>query len=295
MISLQSPSLQPEGLFYRWKEGRINKIPEQMKNTLIYLIISLFVLPGCSRLKDPEPEEEGRILILMYHRIVTGDATNLYERSITDFEADLRFIRENGIKVISFSDLENVTDSHKMPDGHSVIITFDDGDYSWYTLARSLLLKYNMNATFFLWVYMINHDSFLTWKEVEQMSYYTLEGGERPFSFGSHTFSHPYLHGQKENFENETEYNLFLDYELGVSKSLIESHIPEKVTGLALPFGDGYGDPEIIEAAERNGYNFIRTSKYGAIGDPDIDLFALPSLPVLSDTPSDRIGFYLGI
>ena len=125
------------------------------------------------------------------------------------------------------------------------------------------------------------------------MSHYTLPGGNRPFTFGSHSYSHPYLYGRKAGFANDSEYNLFLDYELGESKKLIEIHTSQAVTILALPFGDGAGDPDIIAAADRNGYKFIRTSIYGAIKNPLIDLYSIPSLPILSDTNSDEIGYYL--
>lgn len=267
-----------------------------MKKVLIYLTLIILAINGCSRQDDPVPEGEGRILVLMYHRIVENEATNTYERSEADFESDLRYLKENNIKVLSFNDIEKAAISGRMPAGHSAIITFDDGDHSWYSLARPLLMKYNMKATFFLWTYMIGENSFLSWNEVEYMSHYTLDGGERPFTFGSHTYSHPLLYGRKSSFESESDYNLFLDYELRVSKNLIETHTYGEVTALALPYGDGAGDTDIISAAQRNGYKFIRTSLWGAINrSEDIDLFVIPSLPMLDDTTQDQIGYYLNL
>jgi len=259
------------------------------------LVIIALSIPGCKKNEDPGPQYEGKILILMYHRISEGEAASLYERSADDFESDLKFLKENNVRVISFNELEVYISSGKMPVDNCVIITFDDGDYSWFSLARPLLLKYNMKATFFLWVNMIGRDSFLTWQEIENMANYVLEGGIKPFTFGSHTYSHPFLLDRKNSFSTEAEYNLFLDYELGISRDIIRSHVPAEVNALALPFGDGYGDPVIIAAASRNGYRFIRTSRYGAITDTGTDLFALPSLPILDNTPSDLIGTYLGM
>jgi hypothetical protein len=142
---------------------------------------------------------------------------------------------------------------------------------------------------------MIGHDSFLTWDEVEDMSNYTLDGGERPFIFGSHTYSHTYLHESKNEFSDDAEYNAYLDFEMGRSKQIIETHTPGSVTILSLPYGDGAGDPEIVAAAQRNGYKFIRTSIWGAINNPDQDLFKIPSLPILDTTESELIGTYLGL
>ena len=263
--------------------------------SLFCTAICFLLITGCSRQNDPEPVEKGKIIVLMYHRIVKVDATNLYERSIENLEADLKYLKENKIKVLNFNDLETISVKGEMPEGHSAVITFDDGDNSWYTLVLPMLLKYKMKATFFLWTYMIGHDSFLTWEEVEDMSNYTLDGGERPFTFGSHTYSHQYLYKNKNAFANSTEYNAFLDYELGKSKEIIEKHSPGSVTVLSLPYGDGAGDPEIISAAVRSGYKFIRTSIWGAIENQNQNLFIIPSLPMLDSTEPEQIGYYLGL
>jgi peptidoglycan/xylan/chitin deacetylase (PgdA/CDA1 family) len=265
------------------------------KLIILYIIIITILLTGCSGKDEPEPAGNGKIIVLMYHRIVKGEASNLYERSIDNLEADLKYLKNNNIKILSFSDLETISTAGSMPEDNSAIITFDDGDSSWYTLVKPLLLKYNVKATFFLWTYMIDHDSFLTWDEVDDMSHYTLNGGEHPFTFGSHTYSHQYLLQSKDGFASDNEYNAFLDYELGQSKEIIEKHTPGSVSILSLPYGDGAGDPEIITAAQRNGYKFIRTSIWGAINNSDQDLFEIPSLPILDTTKSELIGTYLGL
>lgn len=265
------------------------------KITVLFLSLCFLSVYSCSRQNDPLPEEKGKIIVLMYHRIVEGEASNLYERSVDDLEADLKYLKDNNVRIISFNDLEAVTTLSEMPDGNSAILTFDDGDHSWYTHVRPLLLKYRMKATFFLWTYIIGHDSFLTWDEVAEMGNYTLNGEERPFTFGSHSYSHQYLYRNKAGFANSTEYNAFLDYELGKSKEIIEKYIPGSVTALALPFGDGAGESEIITAAQRNGYKCIRTSKWGAIENSGLNLFYIPSLPMLDTTEPELIGSYLGL
>lgn len=266
-----------------------------MKQSLTILAIFFALLTSCNHHDEPDSYKEGRILVLMYHRIVNGEPVNSYERSLEDFQADIRYITDNNINVISFSEMEEKLASGKMPDGESVILTFDDGDHSWYSLVRPLLLKYRLKATFFLWTSMIEHDSFITREEIEDMSHYTAGNGLHPFIFGSHTCSHAFLLQNKGTFSDDKGYNSFLDYELGVSKELIEEHTPGNVSALSLPYGDGAGDAEIIAAASRNGYKFIRTSVWAAITSPETSLFQIPGFPMLDTTKSEVIGKYLGL
>lgn len=126
------------------------------------------------------------------------------------------------------------------------------------------------------------------------MSHYMDEDGIRPFTFGSHTMSHQYLLGIKAATPDPAEYNRYLDEELGSSALIIEKYTSSDVSVLALPFGDGAGDEDIIAAAVRNGYSFIRTSERGAVSSTDADPFRIPSLPMLNDTDPVSILTWLG-
>ena len=259
------------------------------------MLLAAILASGCSKLPDPDPVENPRVVILMYHRISTGEAGNLYERSAEEFEKDLVYLRQNRIRVIDFNDLEAIVTGEEELTTHAAVITFDDGDHSWFTEAMPLLRRYRMKATFFLWASKIGADSFLDWDEVEMMSSYSWDGGIRPFSFGSHTMSHHYLMSMKSALGGGDAFQAYLDEELGGSKILIDRHIHGTVESLALPYGDGAGDADITTAAMRHGYRFIRTSERNVTGTPSSDLFRLPSLPLLNDTGQELIGTYLGI
>lgn len=265
-----------------------------MRKIFFTLFTVFLLLSGCSKIKEPPYPENPGIVVLMYHKLSAGEADNLYERSRANFENDLKYLVNNNISCIDFSDLEKIKQSGKMPAGHSVIITFDDGDNSWYDIAVPLLKKYGMKATFFLWVEKMDSNSFLTWQQVQYISNITYPGGVKPFVFGSHSYSHQFLLGVRSNFATPSEYNLFLNWELLRSKEVIEEHSAGEVKILALPYGDGAGDSGIITAAEQNGYDFIRTSRNDAIDNiQELDLFNIPSLPMLDNTEADEIGYYL--
>jgi len=272
-----------------------NYIFTYMHRTVTPVIIAALLMAACTKLPDPDPVDDAKVVILMYHRITEGEAGNLYERSAADFEKDLLFLRGNKIRVISFSELESVVSGETELTTHAAVITFDDGDHSWYTIAVPMLSKYRMKATFFLWASKIGMDSFLTWDEVELMSSYMREDGIRPFTFGSHTLSHQYLMNMTSALGGGEAFAAYLDEELGGSKILIDRHIYGTVNALALPYGDGAGDPDIIASATRHGYSFIRTSERGVTGSVSANLFRLPSLPLLNDTRQEQIGDYLGI
>lgn len=262
------------------------------RKSILFAAAALAItISGCK--DEPIHQDKGNIIVLMYHKITPGEASNLYERSVADFESDLMYLIDNNIRVTSFEELEAIKESGIMPDGHSAIITFDDGDRSGYDLALPLLRKYQMKATFFLWVEKLDQNTYFASSEIETMSNYMLPGGTRPFTFGSHTFTHQYLLGRKTTFSTDEEYNSFLDYELGESKRVIELLTPYEVKCLSLPFGDGAGDSGIISAAQRNGYSFIRTSIHEVIKSPSSDLFEIPSVPILDNTESNEIGYYL--
>jgi peptidoglycan/xylan/chitin deacetylase (PgdA/CDA1 family) len=262
-----------------------------MKRALPYLLLLLLAVTGCGH--EPEPEEAGEVIILMYHRISAGAPENLYERSVADFESDLVWLNDNNVSVIDFTELDKIVSGEKKITSDAAILTFDDGDHSWYTLAMPLLKQYRMKATFFLWTSKVGMNSFLTWDEVEIMSHYMDNSGENPFAFGSHTASHQYLLTMKSALGAGTAYDAYLDEELGGSKRMIDAHIQGSVKAFSLPFGDGAGDADIISAAQRNGYSYIRTSERGVTGAAGTDFYRLPSLPILDDTDPELIGTYL--
>jgi len=90
-----------------------------------------------------------KALVLMYHR-VASPATDAWELAVSpaNFEAHLRLIKCFG-NVISAEELVRRLHARQLK-RRSVVITFDDGYVDNYIVAKPLLEKYKLPATFFI-------------------------------------------------------------------------------------------------------------------------------------------------
>ena len=88
--------------------------------------------------------------VLLYHRIVNSKKEvgrhKIYVFK-NKFEAQLKFLKENGFETLTFHDLlqNNINDWNK-----KIVLTFDDGYEDNYTILFPLLKKYGFKAVIFL-------------------------------------------------------------------------------------------------------------------------------------------------
>ena len=236
---------------------------------------------------------QNRIVILMYHKITDSVPLNEYERNTTDFENDLIYLRDHNYQILAMEDLLLLKSGDLKLSSNGIIITFDDGYESNYSKAFPILTSYNMAATFFLTTEWMNTGDYITWPQVWQMSEFISTEGKRLFRMASHTSSHPFLEKSAGNFATHEDYLKFLNTELKDSKTWITDITGQTGIFLSLPFGDGANNQDIINTAVENGYLGIRTSIWNSFPVDKMNLFVLPSIPVLSDTSIDIIENYL--
>ncbi len=234
-----------------------------------------------------------RIVILMYHKLTDSIPSDEYQRNTTDFENDLRYLVSKDYQILSMEDLTLLGSGEKKLTSDGIVITFDDGYESNYTLAAPALTRYNMRATFFLTTEWMGTADYLTWSQVWLLSRMQDDDGNFPFVIGSHTSSHPYLEQSISNFPTHDAYLNFLNTELGDSKIWITDITGQSDIYLSLPYGDGANNQEIISVAKANGYSGIRTSMWDSFDPEKMNIYALPSIPILSDSPIEMIEDYL--
>lgn len=181
-----------------------------------------------------------------------------------DFRRQLDRIRELGLAGVSVGGaLASGLEARR-----TVVITFDDGCASDFTVAAPALRDAGFGATFYVTVDFLGRRGYMTRNDVRALA-------ELGFEIGSHGLSHAYL----TQLAPEA-----LGRELALSRSILTQITGRVVEHLACP--GGRWSPAVAAAAATLGYRSVATSRPGE-NHPRSDLFSLARLPVLRET-SDR-------
>ncbi len=148
-----------------------------------------------------------------------------------------------------------------------IVITFDDGCGSDWTIAAPNLLERGFGATFYVVSRWIGRRAgFLGSAELRELSH-------AGFEVGSHSATHAFLPDLDD---------AGLRRELVESKQDIEDVLGRPVTHFSCP--GGRVNRRVADAARNAGYETLATSRIGVNG-PATDPFALARCPLLRDTP----------
>lgn len=135
--------------------------------------------------------------------------------------------------------------------GHSVLLTFDDGDEGWVLEALPVLKKHGVSGLFFVTPLLIGTSGYCNWEQIRQL---VDEGHE----IGAHGYSHKFL----PDLELDECFR-----ELMQSRKVIEEHINIPVTSMSFP-GGRYGARE-VNLAKEAGFLKCYTSEPGKISVSD--------------------------
>lgn len=251
-----APSVEAPQVRY-WK-------PESAGDSLWTVAAQHLAVVNLPKRKDP------KIVPVLYHNIVFGRTGNIYNRDLYNFESDLGYLKRK-YAFLGFQDLVDIHRGTKTIATDATVITFDDGDLSIYAIVYPLLKAFDIPATFFLVPTYIGQVGYMDWDQVREMDNYRNERGEKLFFFGSHSLTHRPL-GDLPADE--------VLFEMRESKRIIESELGNVVIAIALPFGSGSGDKQVLEAAKESGYLAVRTSKPGAVFASSLDLMNINAFNV---------------
>lgn len=192
-----------------------------------------------------------KVPILMYHHINSGIPSygnpNLYVNEEL-FIKEMKYLTDNDYNTITIDDLvEALKKKIKLPK-KSIIITFDDGNYDFYTKAFPILKKLKLKCTIFVIMKMLNKRNYLTVDLLRQINISTL------VTIGSHSVTHKNL--TKLNHKELVD-------ELKKSKNFLEEMLRRKVNSFAYPFGKY--NKIIISEIQKTGYMNAVSTNYGSL------------------------------
>jgi len=178
------------------------------------------------------------------------------------FDLQMRYLKENGYRVITAEELLAFLEYRQSLPKKSVLITMDDGYRSVYSIAYPILKKYGFTAIFFIYTDFVGvSSSAVTWDQLREMK-------ANGFTIGSHTMFHSDLTKKKVG-ETEVEFIARIKKELHGSKEIIDQKLGQDTYILAYPYGRH--DQRAIEYARLAGYKIAMSVKRG--GNP---FFAYP-------------------
>jgi peptidoglycan/xylan/chitin deacetylase (PgdA/CDA1 family) len=217
-----------------------------------------------------------KVPILMYHDVsdVPDHASHPYFQTNTDpatFRMQMEWLSENGYRVISLAKIEEELARPAGENGKSCVITFDDGFRNFRKTAFPVLNRFGFTATVFLATGYIGRrfkeKECLDWGEVLELQ---AEGIE----FGSHTVSHPTLHGMTSES---------IRIELMDSKTAIEDATGKPVQRFSYPYAFPQEDRGFVDhlgrALRKCGYSSGVTTRIGRAAPGDDPMF-LRRIPV---------------
>ena len=184
--------------------------------------------------------------ILMYHHMLkSSKLLGNYMITPTEFENDLKYLKNNGYTTIQVRDLIAFCNGEAPLPEKPVMITFDDGYESVYAYAYPLLQQYGMKAVvsiigYYTDLYSKTEDkhlnySHLTWTELREMT----ESGT--FEIQNHTYN---MHGdntrkglRKKSGESEEEYRSAISADLIQVQNEVKTNLGILPTAFTYPFG----------------------------------------------------------
>ena len=203
------------------------------------------------------------VVCFLYHRF--GDArfpsTNT---SVTDFEAHLRYLKEEGFKVFSFSDAMDYLHS-ETPREKVAVITIDDGYLSFYERGLPLLKKYSMPATLFINTETVGATDYMGWEELKAAM---ADGVE----VANHTHSHRHF----MNIDTSTRYDVF-EADIMKSTDIISEKLGITPEVFAYPYGEF--DDGMKRVVKEAGFKYA-AAQHSGVAHAGCDPYQIPRYPM---------------
>ncbi len=250
-----------------------------LKKLIRPLIISAVFLGALAAVCFYTMPWPGTIPVLMYHFVGKKEDALKWGNfvSVETFEKQMAFLAKSGYRVITLDDYYEILSGRRKPAGREIVITFDDGDWSFEKSAAPSLIRNNLPATQFLISDKVKTNS----PESISLAFIRQLQKESLVNFHSHTASHPSLPilSDKKRIT-----------ELVQSKQELEQMLGTPVSYLAYPFGDF--DRKTMEDTEKAGYKLAFTTGHKKLNGIPEGPFSLTRVKITESSANPIVFWY---
>ncbi len=208
----------------------------------ILALLVLTILAPNSYAAQPEVN----VPILLYHRFGATVADGMTIKTSV-FEEHLKYLKENGYKVIPLRQLVNwYQKKGPAPAPKSVVIVEDDAHKTVYSDMYPLAKKYNVPVTIFIYPSAVSNAKYaMTWDQLRELKKSGL------FDFQSHTYWHPNFKRERKKLK-PADFDKLVSSQFLKAKDKIAKELGVTVDLLAWPFG--IYDDDLLRRAAAAGY-----------------------------------------
>ena len=124
-----------------------------MKKIVLYLTIIFIIAISIFQIWKNYNINKKQVAVLVYHNIVQNKEAKINAKAALtteEFNEQLKYLKDNGYETISLDELYSWKKGQLDIPEKSVVITFDDGYYSFKHLAQPILYQYDFKAACFL-------------------------------------------------------------------------------------------------------------------------------------------------
>jgi peptidoglycan/xylan/chitin deacetylase (PgdA/CDA1 family) len=221
--------------------------------------------------------------VLVYHSVCTDPAPLMRDWAISParFREHLAFLKREGFETLTVSDYVDRlrTPGDALPE-RLVLVTFDDGFADFATAAAPALVDAGVAATLYMstaymgglssWLGPDGEQPMLAWDALAQVAAAGIEVG-----------AHAHHHWPLDELDDSAA-----EMEIGVSKKLLDRHLPTPARSFAYPHG--YHTRKIKEMVRRAGFHNACAVKE-ALSGPGDDEFALARIMILGEASVEQL------
>jgi peptidoglycan/xylan/chitin deacetylase (PgdA/CDA1 family) len=213
-----------------------------------------------------------KVPVITYHDVYAGNQEEmlytpidrLYSISAAGLEEQAAFLSSNVYRALGLEEFISWKEGLVLPGQKPVLLTFDDGLLSNYTLSFPILTLYGLPAVYFITAGKVEQPGYVSWRHLSEIA----RAGN---AIGSHGLTHSVLKNMGRSGVRT---------ELETSRKLLEDRIGVPVKTLSIP--RGFYDETVIEVARESGYSSVFTSDTG-YNNNMTDMFSLRRIVMRND------------